>query len=66
MPRAEEEKIRELCAQAIAANDNADVDRILRELRLEIAEYVRLARESLLARAAVLATLNGDTNLPTS
>jgi len=59
MRRAEEEKIRQLCAQAIAANDNADVDRILRELQLEIQEYVRLARESLLAQAAVLATLNG-------
>lgn len=53
--------IRRLCTEAIAAKTQADVDRIIPELRSALEEHIRLAKESLEAQASGIAALNAIT-----
>jgi len=50
-----ETRIHVLCAEAIAAKDEADIERIVAELRKAINEHIELARNSLGAQAAIFA-----------
>lgn len=54
MPAHTETQIRELVNAALAASTEADIDRILPELRTALHEHIRLAKESLEAQVVVL------------
>ena len=63
VPAHTEAKIQQLCSEAIAAKTEADVERIIPELRAALQEHVRLAKASLEGQAtaiAVLVTFQGD------
>ena len=47
MPRYTEQRIRDLCAEALASTNDADGQRVLNELRTALQEHIRLAKESL-------------------
>ena len=51
MPAHTESRIRELVAAALAATTEADVDKILPELRSALHEHIQLAKASLEAQA---------------
>ena len=57
MPVYTEARIQELCAKALAAQDNAEAERILVELRLAIEEHIYYAKSSLEAHASVISVL---------
>jgi len=46
----------ELVTEALEAKSEDDIDRVLPKLRTALREHIRLARESLKARATVLQT----------
>ena len=54
MPAYTEARIHQLVKDAIAATSEADIDRILPELRSAMHEHIRLAKESLGAQASAL------------
>jgi hypothetical protein len=54
MPAHTDARIRELVSAALAASTEADVDRVLPELRTALHEHIRLAKESLEARIVIL------------
>ena len=58
VPAHTEARIQQLCTEALAANELADVDRILPELRSALEEHVRLAKESLEAQVATITSLD--------
>jgi hypothetical protein len=47
VPRYTEQRIRDLCAQALASTNDADRNRVLEELRAALRERTQLAKESL-------------------
>ena len=57
MPAHTEAKIHQLCTEALAAQAEADVERIIPELRAALQEHVRLARASLEGQVSAIATL---------
>ena len=54
MPAHTEARIRELLSAVLAASTEADVDRVLPELRTALHEHIRLAKESLEAHVVML------------
>jgi hypothetical protein len=58
VPAHTEVKIQELCGKALAAKTEADVERIIPELRAALQEHVRLAKDSLEGQMSVIATLD--------
>jgi hypothetical protein len=59
VPAHTDARIQRLCTEALAAKTQADVDRILPELRSALEEHVRLAKESLGTQIATITSL-GD------
>ena len=59
VPAHTEVRIHQLCTEALAAKTQADVDRIVPELRSALEEHIRLAKDSLAIQASTLALLNG-------
>jgi hypothetical protein len=55
-----EAKIQRLCAEALTLTEQADIERVMTELRSAIEEHVRLARESLTAQAATLSKRDSE------
>ncbi len=51
VPAHTEARIKRLMIQALAASSEADIDRIVPELRAALEEHIRLAKESLVAQA---------------
>ena len=60
MPHFTETRIRKLCSEAIAVKDDADVERVVNELRSALEEHIRLAKESLSAQAAAISMLDSE------
>ena len=54
MPEHTESRIMDLISQALAAKSEAEVDRVLPNLRFALREHIRLAKESLEAQATAL------------
>jgi len=54
VPAHTEARIMALVSQALAAESEADIDRVLPDLREALSEHVRLAKESLEARIVLL------------
>lgn len=59
VPAHTEARIHQLCTEAIAAKTQADIERILPELRLALEEHVRLARTSLEGQVIAIAAVGG-------
>lgn len=57
MPLHSEARILTLCAEAIAAKDESDVERIIVELRAALTEHIQLAKASLEVQAAAIAAI---------
>jgi hypothetical protein len=58
MPRFLEEEIRRLCERAVHAENPDDAERLTRELRSAMQEYMRLANESLVDRSRTISHLD--------
>jgi len=54
MPAYTEERIRQLCAEAVAATSQSDVERIFPELRAALEEHVKLAKQSLQSQMSTI------------
>lgn len=54
MPAHTEARIQQLCTEALAAKTQADIERILPELRSALEERIRLAKDSLEAQVSAL------------
>ena len=59
MPAHTEIRIRELCAQAIEAKSDGEIDRIIPELRDALQEHIALAKASLKAQATTIPIIDG-------
>ena len=57
VPLHTEARILTLCAEAIAAKDESDVERIIADLRAALTEHIQYAKSSLGAQASVIAGL---------
>ncbi len=60
MPQHTEARIQQLCREVIAAKTEADVQRILPELRSALQEHIRLAKDSLEAQASTVSLLDSE------
>jgi len=58
MPAHTEARIHQLCTEALAAQSQADVNRIIPELRAALEEHIRLAKASLEAQVTGIAVLD--------
>jgi hypothetical protein len=58
VPALTEAKIKQLCAKALAAKTEAEVERILPELREALREHVQLAKSALEGQLSVLAAID--------
>lgn len=58
MPAHTEALIQQLCTEALAAKTQADVDRILPELRSALEEHVKLAKDSLEAQVSAISAMD--------
>jgi hypothetical protein len=58
VPAHTDAKIHQLCTEALAAKTDADVERIIPELRAALHEHVRLAKASLEGQVSVIVTLD--------
>jgi hypothetical protein len=58
MPAHTEVRIQQLCTEALAAKTQADIERIIPELRVALEEHIKLAKDSLGAQAAVIPVLD--------
>jgi|HubBroStandDraft_6_1064221.scaffolds.fasta_scaffold4005829_1 hypothetical protein len=56
-----EDRLRELCEQAIAADDHAEVERLLATFRLALGDHVQQARISLGSRLSLFNDKSQDT-----
>lgn len=54
MPHDTEQRIQELCRQALSAKDDAEVERVLLALRLVIHEHLALAKIALSLQASLI------------
>jgi hypothetical protein len=59
VPAYTEARIQQLCTEALAVKNQADVDRVIPELRAALEEHISLAKNSLGAQASTIAALNG-------
>ena len=57
MPKRTEKRLRDLCEQAIAANES-EVERKTSELRVALEEHISAAKESLSIQASVIPVLD--------
>jgi len=62
VPAYTEVRIQQLCTEVLAAKTQADVERIIPELRAALEEHIRLAKHSLQLQASTIALLNGLTS----
>jgi hypothetical protein len=60
VPEYTEGRIKRLCTEAVAATSQADIDRIIPELRAAIEEHIRLAKISLTSQASTIAILRQE------
>jgi hypothetical protein len=58
MPAHTDARIHQLCTEALAAKTQADVNRIIPELRSALEEHIRLAKESLAAQVSNIVSLD--------
>ena len=58
MPAHTDAKIHQLCTEALAAGTEADVERIIPELRAALHEHVKLAKTSLEGQVSAIAALD--------
>jgi hypothetical protein len=58
VPAHTEAKIHQLCTEALAAQTDADVERIIPELRASLHEHVKLAKASLEGQVSAIAALD--------
>ena len=58
MPAHTEARIQQLCTEALAAQTQSDVERIIPELRAALEEHIRLAKESLEGQLGSMSALN--------
>jgi hypothetical protein len=58
MPAHTAARIQQLCTEALAAKTQADVERILPELRLALEEHIKLAKDSLGSQVKTFAALD--------
>ena len=58
LPAYTEARIKRLCEKALAVNNEAELDRILKQLRAAIHEHLCLANETLGAQASVIPVLD--------
>jgi hypothetical protein len=58
MPRFTENRIKQLCKEAVAARTKEDVERVIRQLRAALDEHISLAKSSLEAQATTLPLLD--------
>jgi hypothetical protein len=58
MPLHTETRIEQLSTEALEAKTQADVERIIRELRAALEEHIRLAKDVLGLQARTVALLN--------
>jgi len=59
MPAYTEARIQQLCTEVLSVKTQAEVDRVIPELRAALEEHISLAKESLELQARTLAALNG-------
>jgi hypothetical protein len=59
VPADSEVRIQQLCREALAANTQADVERIIGVLRAALEEHIRFAKESLHLQATTIGLLDG-------
>lgn len=64
MPQHTEAKIHQLCTEALAAQTQSDVERIIPELRAALEEHVRLAKESLEGQLGSISALDAMSPKP--
>jgi F0F1-type ATP synthase membrane subunit b/b' len=57
MPPHTAARIQQLCSDAICAKTEAEIQRIIPELKAALQEHVRLAKESLQAQASAVSAL---------
>jgi len=55
VPAHTEARLRRLCSELAACKTDAEIDRILPELRSALEQHIRLAKESLEAQASYIA-----------
>lgn len=58
VPAHTEAKIHQLCTEALTAKTEADVERIIPELRAALQEHIRLAKASLEGQVSAIAALD--------
>ena len=58
MPAYTEAHIKQLCTEALTAKTQADIDRIIPELRSALEEHIKLAKESLEGQLTAITTIN--------
>lgn len=58
MPRFTENRIQQLCTQALAVRNSEEVELVVGQLRAALEEHIRLAKGSLENQAATLSTLS--------
>ena len=58
VPAHTEAKIHQLCTEVLAAKTDADVERIIPELRAALHEHVKLAKDSLEGQVSAIAALD--------
>jgi hypothetical protein len=60
VPAHTETRILALVKQALAAESEADIDRVLPDLRAALSEHIRLAKDSLEARLVLFPSERAD------
>ena len=68
MPAHTEDKIHQLCTEALASKTQGDVERVVAELRAALEEHINLAKESLGGQITGIAAMEvlaqkGETHL---
>ena len=58
MPAHTEARIQQLCTEALAAKMQAEIDRIIPELRSALEEHIKLAKGSLEAQVATITAMD--------
>jgi hypothetical protein len=58
MPQYTEARIQQLCSQILQTENSQETDRVIAELRSALEEHIRLAKESLAAKASTLPLLH--------
>jgi len=64
VPLHTEARIQQLCSEALSAKNQADVERIVRELRAALEEHIRLAKDSLEGQVNNIAVLSAASKRP--